>query len=89
MSEGLEGKNVAAFSDIKAECTVKVLRRGQVLDNKMKVIGGMIAEFAGAAARLDVSADRRHKGSPMALTVADINSHVKNFCQEKIFYACL
>ena len=67
LSEGAERQTVAALTDIKAEFTVKILRDREIRHREMEMIHRMNAKLTRAAARLDVTVNRRHRASSLVI----------------------
>ena len=65
LREGAECQAVAALTDVEAEFAVEILRNSEVGHGEMEMIHRMNAKLAGAAARLDVTVNRRHRASSL------------------------
>jgi len=67
LCEGAECQAVAAVTDVQAEFAVEILRNGKIGHREMEMIHRMNAKLAGAAARLDVTVNRRHRASSLLI----------------------
>src|SRR5262249_22719499 len=63
LRKGAECQEVAAPTDVQAEFAVEILRNGKVGHREMEMIHRMNAKLARAAARPDVTVNRRHCAS--------------------------
>jgi hypothetical protein len=67
LSEGAERQTVAALTDIEAEFAIKILRDGEIRHREVEMIHRMNAKLTRAAARLDVTVNRRHRASSLVI----------------------